>query len=398
MKTDGARIQIDRKCGFLLEPAPYKVLYGGRGGGKSYSMARALLVLAAQQKKRILCTREFQNSIKDSVHYLLKSQIDLFDLNRIFSVKETTIKAVNGSEFIFAGLSRNISSIKSTEGIDIAWVEEGQTISKESWEVLDPTIRKGGSEIWVSFNPKKDTDVMYSVFVINKPPKGAVVKKILWSDNRFITQDLLRKKDHMYSVDPSAARHVWGGETLKYTDAQVLHDKWVIGDFDPKPDWDGPYFGADWGYSKDPTTLVKCWAYKNILYVEHEAYGVGVELDEVPSLFGSVPGSKKHTIRADSSRPDTISHVKSKGFPLLVGCEKGKGSVEDGVAHLRSYEKIVIHPRCKHAIDEASLWSWKVDKSGDILPILIDKHNHIMDGLRYALEPLIKIKQDFFLI
>ena len=196
--------------------------------------------------------------------------------------------------------------------------------------------------------------------------------------------------EYDYRVDPDSASHVWGGECKKISDAQVLKGKWVIETFDPKPTWQGPYFGADWGFSQDPTTLVKCWIHERKLYIEHEAYGVGVEITETPALFDSIEGSRKHTIRADSARPETISHIKRSGF-RVVGAKKGPGSVEEGVAFLRSFEQIIIHPRCKYTAQEARLYSYKVDKlTGDILPVLVDNHNHMIDAIRYALEPFIK--------
>ena len=165
----------------------------------------------------------------------------------------------------------------------------------------------------------------------------------------------------------------------------------TVAGFEPGKDWSGPHYGADWGFSVDPSTLVRCWIDGRTLYIEHEAYAVGCDLDDTPKLFDSVPDARKHTIRADSARPETISHMRRNGYPLMLGVEKGKGSVEDGVEHLRSYERIVIHPRCVHAAEEARLWSYKTDKlSGDVLPVLLDKHDHIWDAVRYALAPIIR--------
>jgi phage terminase large subunit len=167
--------------------------------------------------------------------------------------------------------------------------------------------------------------------------------------------------------------------------------------FAADPKWAGPYYGADWGFANDPTAIVRCWVddTARALYVDHEAYGVGVEIDRTPELIRQLPESDKHVIRADSARPETISYMQRHGFPRLVGASKGAGSVEDGVEHLRSYSAIIIHPRCKHVADEARLWSYKTDRlTGDIKPQLEDKHNHCMDALRYALEPLIRRRSD----
>jgi phage terminase large subunit len=175
----------------------------------------------------------------------------------------------------------------------------------------------------------------------------------------------------------------------------VLRGRYRVEPFERSASWAGPYYGADWGFATDPTTLVVCWVddTERTLYIEHEAYGVGVEMDMTPAMFAAVPDSDKHTIRADSARPETISYMQRHGYPRMVAAHKGPGSVEDGVEHLRSYAAIVIHPRCKHTAEEARLWSYKRDRlSGDVLPALEDRHNHCWDAIRYALEPIIKIR------
>jgi phage terminase large subunit len=384
------RADFPEKLGFLFEPARYKVAYGGRGGAKSWGFVRALLVKAAEKRLRVLCARELQLSIADSVHKLLKEQIEALGLSSFYEVQQSIIIGRNGSEFIFSGLKSNATKIKSMEGIDIAWVEEAQTVSADSWEILIPTVRKDGSEIWVSFNPDQEDDPTYQRFVKNPPP-GAAVVQIGWQDNPWFPDTLRAEKDYLYRVDPEAAAHVWGGQTLRNTVAQVLRGRWYVESFEPGKDWHGPYYGADFGFAVDPSVLIRCWVHERVLYIEHEAYGVGVDVDLTPELFARVPESKKHLIRADSSRPETISYLARNGFPLIDGAEKGPGSVEDGVEHLRSYERIVIHPRCPHAAEEARLWSYKVDKlSGDVLPALVDRHDHCWDAVRYALEPIIQ--------
>jgi phage terminase large subunit len=378
------------KLEFLWEPARYKVAYGGRGGAKSWGFARALLLQAATRRLRVLCARELQISIQDSVHKLLAEQIDALGLGKVYDIQQATIRGTNGSEFIFSGLRSNATKIKSMEGVDICWVEEAQTVSAESWNILVPTVRKADSEIWVSFNPDQETDSVYQRFVV-APPPGACVVEIGWQDNPWLPAVLRDEKDYLYRVDPEAAAHVWGGKTRRNSIAQVLRGRYVVESFDPGADWHGPYYGADWGFSVDPTTLIRCWVNGRSLYIEHEAYGVGVDLDETPALFDSVPEARMHTIRADASRPETISHMRRHGYSRIIGAQKGPGSVEDGVEHLRSYERIVIHPRCPHVAEEARLWSYKTDRlSGDVLPVLLDKHDHCWDAIRYALEPVIR--------
>lgn len=195
---------------FLFEPHRYKVPWGGRGAAKSWGIARALLIMGTQRPLRILCAREIQKSIADSVHALLKDQVERLALEGFYRVLESEIRGNNGTSFIFAGLKHNVSSLKSIEACDICWVEEAETVSKDSWETLIPTIRKDGSEIWVSFNPKLETDETYKRFVL-KPPPGAVVRKISWRDNPWFPEVLRIEKDHLQATDPATYQHVWEG-------------------------------------------------------------------------------------------------------------------------------------------------------------------------------------------
>lgn len=204
------RAEFPAKLRFLFEPARYKVLYGGRGGAKSWGVARALLIQAAGKPLRILCAREFQNSIVESVHHLLQAQIDSIGLSSFYEVQNSMIRGANGSEFIFAGLRNNVTKIKSFEGVDRVWVEEAQTVSKSSWDTLIPTIRKDGSEIWVTYNPELETDETHQRFVVN-PPTGAVVAKINWNDNPWFPDTLLVEKDELKTRDPDAYQNVWEG-------------------------------------------------------------------------------------------------------------------------------------------------------------------------------------------
>ncbi len=383
------RLEVPRKLlGLLAGPGRYRVAYGGRGSAKSWSFARILLADAMGRRMRILCARELQLSIQESVHKLLCEQIQTMGLDGFFDAQKTTIKGRNGSEFIFSGIKSDPNKIKSMEGVDVCWVEEAAKVSAESWETLIPTIRKPGSEIWVTFNPESEDDPTFRRFIVNPPPDAKVLK-INWEDNPWFPNELRAEKDYLYRVDPEAAAHVWGGETRRITNSQVLRGRFRIEFFEPGEDWDGPYFGSDWGFAVDPTTLVKIWAKGRSLYVEHEAYGIGVEIDQTPALFDTVPGAREHACRADSARPETISYMRRNGYPHMVAAAKGAGSVEDGVEHLRSYEEIIIHPRCTHTAQEARLWSYRTDRlSGDVLPVLLDKHNHCWDAIRYALEPI----------
>ena len=393
-RTERPTLRIPSKLRILFNKARYKVLHGGRGGAKSWGVAKVLLVMAAQKKLRILCARELQVSIEDSVHKLLSDQImadpwlaEVYDIQ-----KKTIVCKTTGSEFIFAGIRNNVTKIKSMEGIDIVWVEEAEKVSDYSWLVLIPTIRKPGSEIWVTFNPDEETDPTSKRFIKNQPP-GAIVVEIGWQDNPWFPDELRAEKDYLYAIDPEAAEHVWGGKFRKNSAAQIMRGKYVIEPFVPEPDWDGPYKGADFGFT-DPSTLVKCWIANNRLYIEYEFYGCNIDSDVLPSCYDKIPGSKKGQIRADSARPETISYLQRHGYPNVVPCTKGEGSVEDGVAFIRSFEKVVIHTRCVHTAEEFRLYSYKIDRLSKLPTDEIeDKHNHIIDSIRYALEPVSKQRQ-----
>lgn len=387
--------QFPRKLDFLFRPARYKVAYGGRGSSKSWSVARALLIIGASRPIRVLCAREIQNSIEESVHKLLSEQIVELGFAGRYKITQRSITGLNGTEFIFSGLRSNITKVKSMEGIDIAWAEEAEKVSKNSWQVLIPTIRKPGSEIWVTFNPDEETDPTYQRFIVNTPPE-AVTRLVNWRDNPWFPDELRREMEYLKAVDYDAYLHVWEGLCRKRSDAQILNGKWVVEWFEPQPSWDGPYYGADWGFANDPTTAIRMWINATDprgpeLMIEHEAWGLRVDIDKTPELFDQIPEARQHTIRADCARPETISYMQNHGYPAVTGCAKWSGSVEDGITFLRSFRRIVIHTRCAHTAQEARLYSYKIDRlTGDVLAEVVDAHNHCWDAVRYGLEPLIR--------
>lgn len=387
------RVQVPHK---LLEPLftphRYKVFKGGRGSAKSWSVAQALLSLGYQRKLRILCAREIQKSIQDSSYKLLADQVERLDLGGYYDVLKTEIRGTNGTEFLFRGLGNlTAESIKSFEGVDLVWVEEAHTVSARSWELLIPTIRKPRSEIWITYNPDEETDPVDVNFVQRNPP-DCVVTEINWNDNPWFPDVLRAEKDYLYSVDPDTAAHVWGGGYRKVSDAQILRGRWKVKEFSPVDGlWDGPYHGIDFGFSQDAGTMVRLWIWEGDLYVEYEAAGLEVDTDELPALWDEIPGARNYIARADCSRPETISAVKRAGYNRVIACEKWKGCEEDGIDHLRSYKNIIIHPRCKLAIEEAKNWSWKKDRlTGDILRVTTGKFDNTWAAARYALEPIIK--------
>jgi len=395
-------IEFPAKTQFLFRPRRYKVLYGGRGSTKSWSMARALLLMGAQESLRVLCAREIQRSIADSVLRLLADQIEFLELQDIYEVQRSYIRSkVNGTLFLFEGLRSNVTKIKSLEGVDICWVEEAEAISEESWDVLIPTIRKPGSEIWISFNPDLEEDPTYQRFVV-KPPPNATTVKLNHDDNPwFKDSELAAEEAYMRRVDPERHAWIWGGYPRKHNDAQVLKDKWRVDAIPIPEDADGPYFGADWGFATDPTTGLRFWLLPGSvqkvfrLYIDAEAYRIGVPVTELPAFFLQLPGVQGHVIRADAARPELVHHVNGTDGLVVQSAKKWAGSVEDGVGWLRSCEEIIIHPGCRHTIEEARMWSYKKDRlTGDVLPVLVDKHNHCWDAIRYAAQPLISRYKD----
>lgn len=205
-----ADIEFPTKLNCLFKKARYKIMYGGRGGAKSWGVARCLLLLGTRKQIRILCAREFQTSIRDSVHKLLSDQIIGLNLTEFYEITDRTIRGRNGTEFNFVGLKNNVANVKSYEGVDICWVEEGQSVSARSWDTLIPTVRKEESEIWITFNPELATDETYVRFVVN-PPNNAIVQKINWSDNPWFPETLKLEKDALRARDIEAYNTVWEG-------------------------------------------------------------------------------------------------------------------------------------------------------------------------------------------
>lgn len=387
MTVAETRLSFAPKFKPLFQPKRYKTFHGGRGGAKSWAAARALVIMAASKKLRILCTREVQNSIKDSVHKLLKDQIEMLGLNPWFRITNESITSASGSEFLFKGLRFDPLGIKSTEGVDICWVEEAQSVSSDSWSILIPTIRKEGSEIWVTFNPGEEADPTYQRFIVN-PPDDSITVEVNYYDNPYLPETLRKEMEYCKRVDYEAYEHIWLGKPKSISDSVIFRNRYKVEAF-PDDLWkqaDRLFFGADFGFANDPSTLIRMFMIDTRLYIEYEAYGVGVELDEMPQFYDSIPEVRKWPVKGDSSRPETISYIARQGFAIDAAA-KWKGSVEDGVTYLKGFEEIIIHERCKHTADEFRHYSYKVDKkTGEILPIIVDNFNHCIDAIRYGLD------------
>lgn len=369
----------------------YKCFYGGRGSAKSWSIARTLIWIAHTDKKRILCARELQTSIKDSVHRLLIDQINDMGLADEFVITLTAIvHKKTGSEFIFKGLRGNSIEIKSTEGIDICWVEEAEVVSADSWGYLLPTIRKAGSEVWISWNPENENSATDKNWVKNTPPNTLLVK-VSYRDNPFFSKELDDQRIHMQNVDLDVYQWIWEGGYRHISESAIFGKRVSITSFDDALAGTRFFHGADWGFAADPSALIRCWV-KEVpggqeLYIDRESYGYGVEIDELGQLFDKISTSRNWPIKGDSSRPETISYMRRQGFNIEAA-KKWQGSVEDGIAHLLGFVKIYIHAdNCPRLAEEARLYSYKIDRiTGEILPIIIDKWNHGWDAVRYSLD------------
>jgi phage terminase large subunit len=401
------RLKTDRKFKPLLGNARYQGAHGGRGSGKSHFFAEKLVARCANKLgTRAACVREVQKSLKNSVKLLVEDKIRSLGAKG-FEILDAEIRTPGGGVIIFQGMQNHTAdSIKSLEGFDIAWVEEAQSLSQRSLDLLRPTIRKPGSELWFSWNPNKPSDPVDSLLRGESPPADAVVVEVNWSDNPRLPAELRADLEDDRRRDPDKFAHIWGGNYSLNSEARVFRN-WKVEEF-ATPSDAVHRFGADWGFASDPTALVRCHIIGRTLYFDYEAVEVGCEIDETPYLFSGdkrppgwpasepfvnkkqrpgIEGAEKYLIRADSARPETVSYMKRRGYRITAAL-KGPGSIEDGVQFLKAFD-IVIHPRCTNLINEFTLYGYKIDPQTDeILPVLEDRHNNTIDGARYALEEL----------
>jgi phage terminase large subunit len=377
----------------LLAPSRYKGAWGGRGSGKSHFFAEAMIEAHILDPNTYsVCVRENQKSLAQSVKRLLETKIEAMGAGDYFEVQEAVIKSRRGDgRIIFQGMKTHTAdSIKSLEGYDRAWVEEAQSLSQTSLDMLRPTIRKPGSELWFTWNPREKSDPVDHLLRGDTPPKDTVVIGVNYDHNPWFPDVLRDEMEYDRRRDPDKYKHVWLGGYLANSEARVFRN-WRVEEFDAPRDAIHR-MGADWGFSVDPSVLVRCHIIGRTLYVDYEAYQVGCEIVNLPELFMTIPEAEKWPMTADNARPETISHMRKHGFPRIFPAVKGPRSLEEGVEWLKSYD-IVVHPRCVHTIDELTLYSYKRDPLTDrILPVLEDKKNHVIDALRYACEGVRRAK------
>jgi phage terminase large subunit len=378
------RIKTARAFLPLLKPARYKGAHGGRGSAKSHFFGELWLEENIADKLDFVCLRETLKSLEFSVKKLLELKIEAFNAGAYFEVQDRRILAKQGGVTIFEGMQNHTAdSIKSLEGFDRSWFEEAQSASDKSLTLLRPTIRKPNSQLWFSWNPSQPTDPVDKLLRNDRPPDSTVIE-VNWKDNPWFPDVLKAEMEYDRRRDPDKYQHVWQGGYQRNSEARVFKN-WRIDEFEIDPNWILRQ-GADWGFSVDPSVLVQCAIVGRTLYVCHEAYRVGCDIDFLPDLFRTVPDAERWPTVADSSRPETISYMTRHGFPKMIAAIKGARSLEEGVEFLKTFD-IVVHPRCTHTADELTTYSYEEDElTGMILPKLKDKDNHVIDGLRYACE------------
>ncbi len=391
------------------------LLKGGRGSTKS-SFAALEIILGIMQHKdaNAVVLRKYGNTIRDSVHNTLLWATDCLCVGHLFKSTHSPAELTflpTGQKIIMRGLDdpQKLKSIKVRRGyIKYLWFEEADEYNgmTEIRNVQQSVLRGGTSYlVFISYNPPNDPNAWVNQeSKIEKKGRLIHESNYLQVDPLWLGQKFIDEAEHLKVVNQLAYDHEYMGLAVGRSDRLVFHGKWEIKPFETQElkdvfcnRW---YLGADWGFANDPTTLVKCFVIQDgpfkDLYIEQETGGVGIENDEIPQLFNAISDCQKWPIYADCSRPETISHVKAKGF-RVEACEKWPGSVEDGIAVMRSFRRIYIHPRCTHTIEEFKKYSYKVDRlTQEVLPVIVDLFNHYIDAIRYAIGPLIKRKSKGF--
>lgn len=390
-------------------PKRYKIAHGGRGGGKSWGIAKALLIMGAERPLRILCAREFQSSIEDSVHKLLSDQIDELGLDRQYTVEKATIYHVNGTEFRFAGIRTNMGKIKSFEGIDICWVEEAANVSKASWMTLIPTIRKDDSEIWVSFNPELETDETYQRFIV-RPPTSSIVINIGWQDNPWFPETLREEMEDLKARNIDDYLHVYEGQckhalegavfanelrdaaerivSVPYASTKPVETFWDLGKRDMCSIWFAQVVGFEFRvidfYENCGQQLAH---YIKLLQEKPYAYSTHwLPHDADHDLLASerTIAQQMRAVFSDVrviGRTSKLTQIEA-GRSIFGQCWFDRERTSDGVQHLRHYQ-FEVHPETGQRGKEP----------------LHDEHSHAADAfmtLGMSLrEPKAKVKLDF---
>lgn len=386
----------------INDDARYLCAFSGRSSGKSHFFAEYLVVKhVADVHRSTVVIREVQHTLRNSVKALIQEKIRALGVEDYFTVQDNQILSKRGTGRIaFVGMqSNNADNLKSLEGFDCAWVEEAQTLSLRSFEILLPTIRKPSSQVWCSWNPDSPDGPVDDFFRCNsleskrrglKPPDDAIVVETDYTQNPDLS-DVARKQAETWRVRrPDTFPHIWKGAYESHSEARVFTD-WTVSPTPLKPSkGDVLRFGCDWGFSPDPTVLIRGWLNGETLFIDQEAYATEVAMMGLPALFATVDESAKHKIIADNTEPRTIHHLRTNGFPLIQPAVKGKGSVEEGVKFIQGLT-VIIDASCENTIREFKTYKRKVDPdTGKVTAELEDKDNHVVDSIRYMLEPVMR--------
>lgn len=403
-------IQTPRWAVPLLYPARYKGAYGGRSGGKSHFFAELMVEECLQDRNLpCVCIREIQKSLKFSAKRVIEAKIRDLGVRNSFRITNFEIERVGGEGIIiFQGMQDHTAdSIKSLEGFKRGWVEEGQNLSARSLRLLRPTIiRTPGAQLWFSWNPEQPEDPVDEMFRGAHPPKDMILVEVNYYDNPFLTKESFEEAEEAREKDLEEYMHTWEGAYNTKSDAQIFAGKCIVKEFDmsrlgtiSNPPG-GPYYGLDFGFSQDPTAAIRCWIWDNKLWVDYTVGKIGVDITDTNELVCEIPGAHKEKIVADCARPETISHMRKSWVDYsgrkrpglnVVPCEKWNGSVEDGITYLKTFDQIIIHPRCKGLIFESVNYRYKIDRNTEEPTTTVeDKNNHYWDAIRYALGKLIK--------
>lgn len=383
----------------LLAPRRYKGAKGGRTGGKShFFVEQCVALMSANPSFKAVGIREVQRSIRYSVKTLVEEKIEALGVSHLFDIQRDVIMHRNGPGLMaFTGMQDHTAdSVKGLESFDLGLVDEANALSARSLQLLTPTMRKQGSEIWFGWNPDQEGDPVDVFFRKHDGDPDFICVHVDVTDNPFVSDTGWREYTRARGQarenpnDWAIFEHVWHGAYNLMSDRIVFAGKYAVGEFDTSG-MDGPYYGADFGFSQDPTVFTEWWIKGDTLYCRRAAGQVKLELDATAQYARDcLPGIESHIIRADSARPESISYLKRTGLPRIVGVEKWKGSVEDGIAYMRSFKRIIVHPEADLVRREMGLYRYKVNKAGDILPDIEDADNHGIDAARYALAPHIK--------
>jgi phage terminase large subunit len=368
-------------------------IYGGRYSLKSHTVARFLLIRAREKKTRIGCFREFQNSIAESSYQLLADLIKQYELNDFVLTNNSILNSVNGSDFLFKGLWNNEQSIKSIEGIDIAWVEEAQTVSEKSLEVLTPTVRKDGSQIVYTYNRLLEEDPVHNRLVIQGRPNTLIIN---------VNYDIALKYGMMPEVirlemeddkekRPALYKHKWLGEP--YNQERKIFKDWNVID-------EIPYearlerYGMDFGYSNDPTAIVAIYKYNGGFILDEVTYQKGLSNKQIADILNNQ--EKRALCVADSAEPKSIDEIMSYGVNI-IGANKGQGSISHGIQLVQD-QRISITKRSVNGIKEYRNYMWKTDKDGKIINVPDVGSDHFCDGVRYGMETLVKSIDEYYTV